>query len=65
MTKPVLNARGKGAQWMRREGPYAHLNCADAIEAFGYNLDSQEAEDFDAGANAAVPIILDDMEPRS
>jgi hypothetical protein len=42
-----------GFDWATGHGPHYKLDCADAIHAYGYNLDSPEADQFDRGARFA------------
>ena len=51
MTMP--RAWVQGYEWANSKGQAAELDCSEAIEVLGYDLDSEEAEVFTNGADQA------------
>ncbi len=53
MPKPTrqTEAWGRGYDWANDEGPHHELDIFEALEAWGYDFDSVEAEQFERGAD--------------
>lgn len=52
----------RGREWMQHKGPFAHLNCTDAINAFGLVSNSDAHWQFMAGTMSIICDGLADEE---